>query len=358
MSRRTDIYRDRLEELGGEFKETETGEVVEDYGRPSEEYEAIREGAGLIDFSERDIIAIGGPEAVPWLQGLVTNDLLDLEHPGSGQRTCILDSNGRILAAPAVLHIPEMLLLTGEANTFSGGVKDHLKAQIITEDVDIHDRTEAVTNLGLVGPESIGVLNQVGQFADKLDGLDHRDGTWGQIGAVDVVVQRTPITGGVGFSIIVDSEDAHRVFNSLLDDSSVEPVGESALENARLEAGIPRFGEELDNKTIPLEADLESKISFDKGCYLGQEIIVRMRDLGTPAKRLRTLVFEGGAAPAEGADIEVDDRSVGEIRSSAWSPLLGRPIGLGYVKRSYNDPGSTALVEGREAEVRELGNLD
>jgi folate-binding protein YgfZ len=135
----------------------------------------------------------------------------------------------------------------------------------------------------------------------------------------------------------------------------IRPVGARALETLRIEAGVPRFGVETHDKIIPLEANLGELISFEKGCYVGQEIIARLDTRGTPAKRLRTLVFQGGAAPHEGAELEADGRNAGEVVSATWSPLLEQPIALAYVKRNVNDPGTEVDVEGRTARVELAG---
>ena len=171
-------------------------------------------------------------------------------------------------------------------------------------------------------------------------------------------MQANPTSGEPGFDLSFDRAESLPIWDALTEagGGTLEPLGDETLEILRIEAGVPRFGVETDDSVIPLEANMGELIDFDKGCYVGQEIIARLDTLGTPAKKLRTLIFDGGAAPAPGADIENDDgRNVGTVRSAAWSPLLDAPIALGYVKRNANEPGTVLQVEGREARVERLG---
>ena len=184
--------------------------------------------------------------------------------------------------------------------------------------------------------------------------------TWGNIAGADVIVQANPVVGEPGFDLILDRDDQLAVWRAIeeVGGESVVPCGHDTMETLRIEAGTPRFGVETGDDVIPLEADLADHISFEKGCYLGQEIIARLDSQGQVAKRLRTLVFDGGAAPAVGASVESDGRDSGTVVSSTWSPRADAPIALAFIKRNAYDVGETVLVEGREAVVRPLGSTD
>lgn len=358
MKLRTEIFRGRLDALGaswGDAAGQAERQIVRDFGDPDSEYQAMRhEGAGLVDLSDRDTLVVTGSDSVPWLQGLVTNDLFQLAEEGSGQRTCIVNVNGRLLAAPRVLHVPEMLVMDLEAGEVDE-VTGHLRHHIITEDVRLADRTEATARLGLFGPAAAEALDAVAALERPAATLEGYAGTWGAIGAADVIVQHVAWTGGKGLLLSVDRGDAAAVWDVLAADERVRPAGQETLETLRVEAGIARFGVELDGKIIPLEAGLKASISFNKGCYLGQEIIARLDSRGQPAKLLRTLVFDGGAAPRPGADITHEGKSVGEVRAAVWSPLAAAPIALGYVKRKHNEIGTHVEIDGRQARVERLG---
>ncbi len=358
MAQRPTEYREHLESMGAEWGEWRERPVVEQFGDPDREYLAVRDGgAGLVDRMERETLVITGDEAVPWLQGLVTNDLLELVDEGAGQWNTVTNVNGRMLADLRVMHVPEMLLVDLEGGTLEeGGLVGHLRQQIIMEDVEIADRSESTGRLGLFGPAAAAILEKVADLEAELAVLGDFDGTWGRIEGRDVLVQVNPVTGERGFDLFFDREQALVVWEALAEaGGEVEPVGHQMVETLRIEAGIARFGVETTPEVIPLEADLGHLIDFEKGCYLGQEIIARLDTRGEPAKLLRTLVFEGGAAPAVGAALESEDREVGEVVSAIWSPLLEAPVALAYAKRGYNEVGEILEVEGRAARIEPLG---
>ncbi len=354
---RTEQFKRRLDELGAKWRTWRDVEVVSDFGDPDKEYHAVRgEGLGLADRSWRETLVVMGSDAVPWLQGLVTSDLVELAEEGSGQLTTAVNHVGRLIAEARVLHMPEMLVLDLEPGVLHDEFLSHLRRHIITEDVKLVDRSEQTARIGLFGERAAEVLDRVCETERRVSSLDEYDGTWGAMGAEDVVIQRVPLTGAPGFDVSCASQAAHRVWNTLLSaGEQMVPVGFDTLETLRIEAGVPRFGKELTDERIPLEAGLDHAISFNKGCYLGQEIIARLDTRGTPARLLRTIVLDGGAAPRDGAEVERDGKVVGEIVSSVWSPLLEKPIALAYVKRNHNDIGTEVEVETRPARVEGLG---
>lgn len=354
---RTEVFKERLDALGAKWMQWREREVVGEFGDPDKEYRAVRQGGvGVADRSFRDTLVITGSDSVQWLQGLVTNDLLALAEEGSGQLTTALNHIGRLIADARVLHMPEMLVLDLEPGVLEADLMSHLRRHIITEDVKLIDRSEQTARVGVFGEGAAALLDRLCETERPVSELAEYAGTWGAMGDEDVVIQRVPLTGAPGFDVSCASAVAHRIWNAVLAaGEEVEPVGFETIETLRIEAGVPRFGKELTDERIPLEAGLDHAISFNKGCYLGQEIIARLDTRGTPARLLRTLVFDGGAAPEEGAEVEVDGRNAGEVLSSAWSPLLERPIALAYVKRAHNEIGNEVSVEGRASRVEALG---
>ena len=168
-------------------------------------------------------------------------------------------------------------------------------------------------------------------------------------GGADAVIVRSDERGRAGYDVIVDAADAEAVTAALMAAGAVR-VSEADAEAVRIEAGRPRFGVDMDTDTIPLEAGIEDRaISRSKGCYVGQEVIVRVQDRGhgRVAKRLVGLTFDADApVPATGARIVSGDREIGRVTSATWSPALGRPIALGYVHRDFVEPGTSVAVGG------------
>ncbi len=358
MAKRPDQFVELLGDREAAGEEWNEQPVVADFDDEDAEYWAIRrDGAGLVDRMARGTLVITGEEAVPWLQGLVTSDLLDLQEPGAGLWTTATDVNGRIVADLRVLHVPEMLVVDVEPGVLQETLYAHLDQQIIMEDVELSDRSASTGRIGVFGADASEIIEEAGTWEASIGGLAAFDGTWGRMDGRDVIVQHIRWVGEPGFQLTIDREAAADVWRALerAGGERIQPAGATAVETARIEAGVPRYGEELDDDVIPLEAGLRDQISFEKGCYTGQEVIARLDTLGEPAKKLRTLVFDGGAAPRIGASVEREGREVGDVASSVWSPLMETPIALAFVKRGAYQLGETVEVEGREAEVRELG---
>lgn len=358
MTDRPKDYEEHLEGLGAVWGTRRDERVVQEFDDPDVAYWSVRrDGAGLADRSERETLVVRGGDTIKWLQGLITSDLMDLVEEGSGLWSCAPNANGRMVADMRILHLPEMLMMDLEPGTLEGGFMGYLRQNIIMEDIQISDRSEATGRIGVHGPRAAAVLEAAGKWESELAALEDYDGTWGSLGGIEVVVQMTPLSGGPGYELFFDRDSSLRVWEALesAGGDDLEPAGDETLETLRIEAGVPRFGVETDKNIIPLEANLGKLVAFDKGCYVGQEIIARLDTLGTPAKRLRTLVFDGGAAPAPGAEASFEGRNAGTVASSTWSPLLEAPIALAYIKRNFNDVGERVEVEGRLARIEEAG---
>jgi tRNA-modifying protein YgfZ len=170
------------------------------------------------------------------------------------------------------------------------------------------------------------------------------------------IVVRTFDTGEPGFDLLVEAEQAEALRTAIVD-AGVPFLDESVADALRIEAGVAAFHRDMDEETIPLEAGIESRaISFTKGCYVGQEVIVRVlhRGHGRVARKLVGLRIDGDGVPAAGTALLAGDREVGRVTSSAWSPALNQVIALGYVHRDFVDPGTELAVEGAAAKVVSL----
>jgi folate-binding protein YgfZ len=170
------------------------------------------------------------------------------------------------------------------------------------------------------------------------------------------IVTRVTDAGEPGFDVYVERAEAP-AFMAAVTAAGVVRLDDETAETIRIEAGVPQFGRDMDEDTIPLEAGIEGRaISFTKGCYVGQEIIIRVmhRGHGRVARRLVGLVLSGDQSPASGARIRAGDREIGAVTSGAWSPAFGRPIALGYVHRDFAEPGTPVSVDGAAADVVEL----
>ena len=318
-------------------------------------YHAARRGAAFIDLSARGRIVLAGADRASWLQGLVTNDVAALG-PGEGCYSAWLTPRGRMLADMVVVNLGRELLLD-VAPGVTAMLFDRFRELVFTEDVTVEDRTTGWAAVGVHGPESARI---VADLVRPIEGetplgpdalvrrLEHRQ--WpGRLGDTPVAVVRSDEIGEAGFVLYADA--AGRPLADALAGAGAAALDAETFTLLRLEAGRPAFPGDMDENTIPLEAGIESRaLSLTKGCYVGQEVIVRIlhRGQGRVARRLAGLrLGDGAPPPAAGAALFAADRpdgeAVGAVTTARRSPALGRAIALGYVKRELAAPG-TELV--------------
>lgn len=307
--------------------------------------------AGIADRSDRGTVVAVGTEIVPLLQGVVTSDVFALAEEGSGQVSAATNAVGRLVCDLRLLHVPDLLIMDFEPGMLADGVLSHFRANVMMEDAKFVDRTTATARWCAVGPDAATAVAKAARLTQPLDALAPYDGTWGDIDGHDVIVWRIPTYGMPAYDILHATE-AHAAVREAL---SLPTVDAATLETLRIEAGVARWGAELDPKIIPLEAGLDEAVAYDKGCYVGQEIIARLDTLGQPAKLLRKLVFDGRFDEVgSGAKLTRDGKGAGEVRSIAWSPRRETTIALAYVKRGHYEVGTVVEVDGHPATVEPL----
>lgn len=313
-------------------------------------YDAARTGAVVVDRSAEGRLRLTGADRVSWLQGLVTNDVAALQ-PGQGCYAAYLTPQGRMISDLRILANPEALLLDVPAIA-KAAITARFDQFIITEDVVVEDVTARIARLAVHGPRAVQVV------AKALDEPAAALAALAEHAHVDVEFQDAPVVvagchalGGPGFDIYCAAERvtdvAARLFASGGHDITVD-----AWDTLRIEAGLPVFGIDMDTDTIPLEAGLEeSAISQTKGCYVGQEVIIRIlhRGGGRVVRRLVSWVadaesIEDSAGPSAGTTIAIDGKDVGRVTSSAWSPSLRRLVGLGYAHRDHTAAGTRFTI--------------
>jgi len=282
------------------------------------EHRAITEGAGLLDRSERGKLALTGPDAKEFLAGQVTNDIVGLE-PGSGCYAALLTPKGKMLGDVRVLDTGDELLLDTERAALQA-VFDVIRRATLGFGVELHKRTLQRGLLSLVGPRAREIAGTTDLPATE---HAHEEAT---IAGAHVRV----IATDVGVDVLCLAEDTDAVRQALAG-AGAERVSEATAELVRVERGRPRWGAELDEMTIPQEADLNDRaVSFTKGCYVGQETVARLHWKGKPNRHLRGLRLS--APVPSGTPLWLGDREVGRLGSVADSPAYG-PIALAVLRR-------------------------
>jgi len=318
-------------------------ELPERFTDSLQEYQAVREKAGLIDLSFRVQVRMTGEDQVTFLQGMVSNDIKALQ-PGEGCAAALLTEQGRVVADLRVYGLDPCLLLDVDARVREKMV-EALSRFIIADDVEMEDLSGRQVTLALQGPLASEVLTAAGTPISLSKELQHRAATLAGIG---VHIVRASNTGEDGYEILVPSAQAELVWQALLQAGGplgLLPVGLTALNMLRIEAGIPWYGLDMDEGRIVLEVGLEQAISFTKGCYLGQEVVERATARGHVNRKLSGLVVQGDTPPASGDKLFHDSQEVGWVTSAVVSPRLGRPIALGYVRREHRTPGTRLRID-------------
>ncbi len=318
-------------------------------------YDSARRHAALIDRADRGRIVVSGVDRATYLQGLLTNDIAALR-AGQGCYSAYLTPQGRMIADMHVYELGDVILLTT-----TGDVKDTVLSKldqfVFAEDVQLGDVTATFAQWAVVGPRAGVVLaSLLGISETALSAMAEHGNTRTDWRATPAIVTRTSDAGESGFDIYVEAAQSEAL-RSALADAGVPLVDDIVAEAIRIESGVPAFGRDMDAETIPLEAGIEHRaISFTKGCYVGQEVIVRVlhRGHGRVARKLVGLRLDGDRVPAADTAIQSGDKQVGEITSSTWSPALKASIALGYVQRDFIAPGTEITVDGLAAKVVEL----
>lgn len=285
-----------------------------------------------IDYSNRGRLCLLGKDRATFLHGQVTNNVKDLE-AGRGCYAALADHKAKLQADLFIYNLGEELLLDFEPN-LAEKVIARLEKFIIADDVQIVDASGAFGLMTLVGPEALALRPELKPFEIKLVGDSYyaRTPRFG-VDCIDVFYPRENPPSFPGFAL----------------------APENALETLRIENGVPRFGVDMLEGSLVPESLGENAISYSKGCYIGQEVIARIRTYGQVAKALRQLRFDAGAAvPKPGDKIEHDGKEVGHVTSAVFSPRFQRPVALGYVRKECNAPGTRVMVNGAVAEIAQL----
>lgn len=311
---------------------------------PINVYEAVRHAAGLIDRSSQGKIVLSGRDRVSFLHALLTNDIAALR-PGTGCYAAYLTPQGRMIADMRVIEVGDRVLLD-LVPSVAASLTERLNKLIFSEDVQVGDVTADLAEFGVHGPGAVEVLAEaVSVSAAESRELPQYGNLRKTFGNAEVIVVRDDYLGEPGFDMSVARAEAERLQAKIAAAGALE-IGASTAEILRVEAGRPLFGVDMNTETIPLEAGIEDRaISFTKGCYVGQEVIIRVlhRGHGRIARKLVGLVMRGAEVPAAKDPILAGEQRIGEVTSAVHSPALGA-IALAYVQRDHTAPGTQVRI--------------
>ncbi len=334
--------------LGATFAETHGWEMPAQFGDTVTEHLNVRKGSGIIDLSHRGKLRISGKDRATFLQKILSQDINKIK-PLTGAYSTLLDVKGKMLAYMCIYCDDDSFFIDLEPGLAEKALQIFNRF-LFREDVTIEDVTEKYGLLSIQGPLSKQVLDKV--FQTEISDMPECAHITLNINAVSCKIVRTSYTGEEGYNIYVPWEDMPTVWNFIFEaglEHQITPFGLEAFETLRIEAGIPLYSADMDEHTIPVEANLDKAISYDKGCYIGQETIARIKFRGHVNKTLTGFLLKEDIVPKKGdrviGIIDNTEHEIGIITSSCFSPTFNRPIAMGYIRIAHNKPGEPVFIE-------------
>ncbi|HJW98682.1 MAG TPA: hypothetical protein VJ453_00885 [Terriglobales bacterium] len=330
----------------GDYAGVETASVFTDVAR---EFQELNSESGIYDLGWRAKVVLKGDDRVRWLNGIVTNNIKDLR-PNRGNYSFVLNPQGRILGDLYTYNRGDYLLIDTERSQLQNLLKlfDHY---IIMDDVEVKDESEALSAIGLQGPKAAAVLNAAGIHDPGLEPMQVAEITWN---GIELTLSRMASDEFLTYEIWAPVADLVQVWKTIID-AGAAPVGSEALEKFRVMIGFPKYGTDIRDRDLPQETEQDHALNFTKGCYIGQEIVERIRSRGTVHRTFHGFVLEG-ELPGRGAKLEADGKEVGELTSVNRIPTNNgdRPVGLGYIRREALERGAKITYSGGEAKPAEV----
>jgi aminomethyltransferase len=321
---------------------------------PQAEYSALQTGCGLYDLGFRALISLTGGDRVRWLNGMVTNNIRDLG-PGNGAYAFLLNPQGHILGDLYAYNRGDSITIEtdrSQAETILATF-DHY---IIMDDVEVTNLSEQLTVLGISGPNAREVLRAVGINIPEMTPLQIADATCEcNCDCVKCTIVRSDDPTSESYELWLAPSEVKKTWDALLAQGAT-PAGSEALEIHRIAAGLPLYGVDIRERDLPQETEQARALNFNKGCYVGQEIVERIRSRGAVHRKFTGFVVEGRRQVTAGVKIAVGGKDVGEITSVASLPLDGheKTLALGYIRREAGVPGREVEIGGARAIVTEL----
>ena len=341
--------------LNASFTEVNGAEAVAHYGDWRAEHAALRASAAVLDLSFRSRLCLLGADRAPFLHGQVTNDVNAIR-PGHGCYATLVTAKGRMQGDLYIWNLAEELLLDFEPG-LAAAVVARLEKHIVSDDVQVVDAAPHYGLISVQGPKAGEVVAclalGVEPPAQPLSFVSVNAPALGQL-----YLMHQSRAGALGFDLFVPVASLGVVADKLI--AAAKSLGGwaggwQALETARIEAGFPRFGVDMDETTLPPEAGLESRaMSYRKGCYIGQEVLNRLHTMGHVNRELRglRLADELTELPTRGDKLFKDGKEVGHITSATISPALSANIALGYVRREWLAAGTELTLETKNGSLR------
>jgi aminomethyltransferase len=363
---------DKLAASGAALGTYRGGETPVSFGNPAAEFRALLEGYGLYDMSWQSKLVLTGEDRVRWLNGMVTNNVRDLA-VGHGVYCFLLTAQGRIVADLVAYNRGDYVLATSDRSQMPA-ITEMFDRYIIMDDVEMADISDKLSAVGIAGPKAAEILGRAGIEPASIESPQlPKEGNYGPPANLGPPMKLEPgevvdlTWRGVGISVARNthptmdayeiwfaSEQADTVWDALVA-TGATPVGSEALEWYRITRGVPRYGIDLSQRDLPQETEQKHALNFTKGCYIGQEIVERIRARAILHRTFTGFLVEG-EPPQTGSKITDSEKNIGEVTSAARIPFPSgeRTIALGYLRREFEAPGTAVKIGEQKATVQSI----
>ena len=305
----------------------------------SEEYAQVRRQVGLLDRGDFGVLELTGRDRATFLHALVSNEIKALG-PGQGCAATLLDVHGKVQVVLFVWVADDRIFVVTPP-AMAAKTAEALDHYLFSEKVAIEDVSRDNALFLLAGPAARATTERLAGAAPPESAWSH---VVAKIGETPVrLVSGARETGEAEVWIMCPAGEATKVREALVG-GGAQPIGNEAYESLRIETGTPLFGHDVDESVMLPEIPFENLLSYSKGCYPGQEVVVRIRDRGHVNRMLRGLALDGDQVPPDGAEVVADDTTIGKVTSATWSFGLSRPIALAFVRRQHAEPGTRVSV--------------
>jgi len=340
---------DKLTATGAAIGTYRGADTPMSFGNSAAEFQALLEGCGLYDMRWQAKLVLTGEDRVRWLNGMVTNNVRDLA-VGHGVYCFLLTAQGRIVADLVGYNRGDYLLVTSD-RTQTQAITEMFDRYIIMDDVEVADISDKLSAVGVAGRQAADIFREAGIEVSQLERGRVVDLTWRGIG---ISVARETHPSIDSYEIWFASEQADTVWDALTA-AGAKPVGSEALEWFRIARGVPRYGLDLSQRDLPQETEQKHALNFTKGCYIGQEIVERIRARAILHRTFTGFLIEG-EPPQAGTKIKDGDKNIGEITSAARVPFPSgeRTVALGYLRREFEAPDTAVQVGEQKAIVQSI----
>ncbi len=337
-------------ELGAKMVEFAGYEMPVQYHSIIEEHLAVRNSVGVFDVSHMGEVIVKGEGALDFVQKITTNNAAKLT-PGKVQYSAMCYENGGIVDDLLVYRLAEdEFMLVINASNIEKDFNWMLENK--TENAELTNASDEYSLLAVQGPNSRATLEKL---LDEPLEIEFYRFTYGKIAGVEMLISRTGYTGELGYELYFkgDEEDARNVWNAVFEageEFDIKPAGLGARDTLRLEMGYCLYGNDIDETTNPLEAGLGWITKFKKGDFIGRDALLKVKEEGLKRK-LVPMIFNERAFPRHGYELIKNGATIGAITSGTVSPVLNKPIALGYVAMEYAKEGEEIFAKIRNKEI-------